>query len=75
MPRILPKVDFLTIKKEELDQLDVIVGSIPATYATGLVDFFRLVNHQRTLERQKEAAELLKPKDNSTGPGLVDKPN
>jgi hypothetical protein len=56
MARVLPKVDSLTFKKEELDQLDIIIGNIPAAYAVGVVDMFRLVNHHRTLE----AAEALK---------------
>lgn len=54
MARVLPKVDSITLKKEDLDQLDVIIGSIPATYATAVIDMFRLVNHKRTQEASSE---------------------
>lgn len=58
MARVLPKADSITIKKEELDQLDMIVQSIPAGYALGVIDMFRLINHNRVKEAQAERKPL-----------------
>lgn len=59
MARVLPKIEELTFKKEELDQLDVIIGSIPATYATAIIDMFRIVNQKRLQEIKIAQIELI----------------
>ena len=63
MARVLPKVESLTFKKEELDQLDVIIGSIPAAFALGVIDMFRLANHKRSQENAK-IPDIPPPGDN-----------
>lgn len=61
MPRVLPQIDSLTLKKDEITLLDNLIGTIPAAHSSQLIDFIRLTNHKRTTEK-KLAEEAEKKK-------------
>ena len=54
---IIPQVDLL-IKKEEMAQLNIIMGNIPTTFGFNLANFFNLVNQKRILEAQVTKQQL-----------------
>lgn len=56
MTRVLPKVNSLTLTKENIDKLDTLIGQIPACYSLQLIALFQKINQ----EQNKTELEVLK---------------
>jgi hypothetical protein len=48
---IIPQVDLL-IKKEEMAQLNNVIGSIPTSFGFNVANFFHLIHQKRLVEAE-----------------------